>query len=520
MVDGWTIEDGGLDPPAVGAVLSTWLVFQQGATPDRDHPEASALWAVADPLIDRSPTVGRDGRPDWTIILRGDGWSAIWHTERPVIGQVEVTGTLSVDCNSRAHAVRGRITRVRLITTTIRRVDDARGGWKAVPGTRRYTDIDTAPRWFEKTTDLGDGDVVDRHIGVLVELDLDDVPPAALRPRIWPGAVSGFGTDLWILDRELPVLARVREAAHAPVVSEHVFPAPALATGPWRRVFADSGGCWITGIDGVFRCVLRPDGSVESRRSDDRAAWRAVSHGDILLAVDRTLPGLQVDAQAAQVIPVELTERPARILRPDAPTVPVDLPDGAVQSLIATATGFAVLLRIREPNEGTVEFRIATVTLDGQVSVGSGFWIEERHAYPVFALDDPLLLLTRRSIFGVGDDSTAALVHTFPRPVLPSGGQAGHRIWLTMHRPDGTGGWWPVRGPADLPPRDAGKWLLALLDPVTLEPTTVIAVNDSQPGVTTTGDGSIWITDHHGIRVVHPDGTLQPLNLSDDPATP
>ena len=64
-------------PPRVGDTVSVALQFRRYA-PDPADPRICTVWAFAQPFeADAPPIVDRDGRWWWTMMLRGDGWSAV-----------------------------------------------------------------------------------------------------------------------------------------------------------------------------------------------------------------------------------------------------------------------------------------------------------------------------------------------------------------------------------------------------------------------------------------------------------
>ncbi|WP_028935016.1 hypothetical protein [Pseudonocardia spinosispora] len=53
-------------------------------------------------------------------MLHGDGWTATWQAPRPLIGEVQLRGVLFDDLVLEiSTGVRGRVTRVQVITETI-----------------------------------------------------------------------------------------------------------------------------------------------------------------------------------------------------------------------------------------------------------------------------------------------------------------------------------------------------------------------------------------------------------------
>lgn len=243
VVSGWVIEDGSIVPPKVGNTVSVALQFHQ-YTPDPADPRTCTVRAWAQPIqADTAPIVDRDGQWWWTIMLRGDGWSAVCRTPRPLIDHVEVTGMFFAHTELGSGTARGLVRRVQLMTgeTTY---DPHTRGWAAVADEDiRYTDIEASPRWFDRPDppDPAHADhPVERQLGVLIELDLDAAEPAPLRPRVRPGVISSGGRVLWVLDRQLPVLLQIDDPAGAAVVTEHLLPL-SIATTVFRRC----GGGWL-----------------------------------------------------------------------------------------------------------------------------------------------------------------------------------------------------------------------------------------------------------------------------------
>lgn len=179
QIDELAIEDGEIPPPKIGAVLEFPLQFRKLPAENVDTVTIRAvLTASGRPPILQNAGVDSPRGWQWSGVLRGDGWEASWRGFRPRSGHVELTGrfygTLSYDITSR---VRGRVTRVQLVSTGYRHPPDSHG-WVIVPGHRTLREVTESPRFFDTDVFMRD-DVyeVDRESGVWIELDLDDVPP-------------------------------------------------------------------------------------------------------------------------------------------------------------------------------------------------------------------------------------------------------------------------------------------------------------------------------------------------------
>ncbi|WJJ11313.1 hypothetical protein P9990_22545 [Prescottella equi] len=187
------IEDGEIAPPRVGEVMSFPLRFVE-------LPESAGdVVTVRVPLepSTRPPIRQYTGEDtprswEWSGLLRGDGWTASWRGFRPLTGRVELTGRFYGVLGNDDGRVRGRVTRVRIVSARFRRRTP--GGWEIVPGHRRLRDVDAAPRFFDRDALFeSESDEADGDVGALVDLDLDDVPELPARPSIVPGDVSAAG---------------------------------------------------------------------------------------------------------------------------------------------------------------------------------------------------------------------------------------------------------------------------------------------------------------------------------------
>ncbi|MGW4577065.1 hypothetical protein ACWELP_00025 [Rhodococcus aetherivorans] len=121
--------------------------------------------------------------------------------------------------------------------------------WIPIPGTRKFREVEAAIGVFrddtQPTTAMSPTEDPVRECGVLVDLDLDDVPPPPVRPTIVPAAVSAHGRDVWAVDRELPTVIRLREQS---TVREYRFPGAIvteLAHRPrWAHADDDGAECF------------------------------------------------------------------------------------------------------------------------------------------------------------------------------------------------------------------------------------------------------------------------------------
>lgn len=351
------IEDGQTPPPVVGEVGHYPLLFRE--TDPEAGPDATTttVQARAEPIGDGLPSLGgmswdgtvHDEPPHWPTRLHGNGWTASWSAPRPVVGEVRLHGTLVGDfAFMTGSRVRGRVTRARVVTETFTGPDRRR-----VPALQELREVETSPTRFDHGLVLvpdvrrpgrrrlapGDPRVVET--GVLLDLDLDNVPPLPLRPALVPGSVSASGRDVWVADTRLPRLIRIRDGSTVTLVE---WPGRILGTDEVgsRRLHADGGGCWITGADGVHRCdATDPDdtgtvaAAVAVRRVADGAVWHAAAaEGTVAVQVDLD-PG---DPHARQAL---------RIVPPSGPVLAVEMPDRTASSLAPDGDGFVLLVSQR-----------------------------------------------------------------------------------------------------------------------------------------------------------------------------
>lgn len=335
------IQDGHTALPVVGKHAALVLGFREADS--ETSPQLVSVHRVwAEPASSTPPSRGKDwsGRvrddpPRWRTRLTADRWAATWHADRPVVGELELRGTITGDWSYGVpELTRGRVLRVRRVTQTRHRTGPGPGDWQEDPEQTVLTDLDPTDTVVGFESGLGVGPKVGDgpyhsmqppervwtyDSGLLVDLDLDDLPTRPLRPLVVPGALAVHGPDVWVLDARLPLLVHLR---HGVVVGETTWRGVVLAaeqTREGRRVHADATGCWITGPDGVHRADL--DGAV--RTVTDEPAFRTVATTTGLLAV----PVRAEDHDGAETL----------LLEPDGGSLAVH---GAPRSLVPDEHGF------------------------------------------------------------------------------------------------------------------------------------------------------------------------------------
>lgn len=514
-------------PPKVGAVLAVRLAL--GAAPDPGDLESTTrgaiakrastrLRAVAYSEIGQRPHLPRDGGPWWPTVLRGDGWSARYDAERPMTGHVQVRGILIAQ-EYGADEVRGLATRVQAITTAWRPNDADSQRHESVPGSVRFTDVAEAPfsaRGSYSETDCSGAHLVQRE-GALVDLDLD-IPPANPRPRLVAGALAAHEKDLWVIDRELPLLAHVHDVAGARKTTEHILPLSIVDPDQCRSIVADSTGCWVAGHDGVHRVEVRPNGGTDVTRLDDQSAVQIALCNGALLAIGNTEHRMRRDPRSGHLAPLDILDHPARILVPGRDPAPVDLPTGTVDAVTATDGGFVLLLTVSLSGPEPRGRQLVSITTDGAVQVGPILELDSNLSSASLS-PNPLRLCTRKTVYRVLDDLTVEPIRPVSHHRLRLG-LIAERPWTVTYRPRGIGrrGWWPGTGPDDMPPGEAGQWLFVLLDRDSDRPTTVVPLSTPLTRPSATADGTVWLADG-AVTALRPDGSVDDLDLAfDDPS--
>lgn len=476
------IEDGEVTPPRVGEVATLPLRFVETAG---DSAESVTIHALLDP--DTSAPVWqytggtRTRQWEWSGLLRGDGWTAAWSGSRPRTGRVMLIGKfLSALDGYVGGAVRGRVTRVQIVSERMRRVGS--DGWELEPGHRQLRDVDAAPRFFERPVYDAAIDAAiaaepeqdwtgvrffsagghlpgefDSDTGVLVDLDLDDVPAPRSRPTFDAGDVSAAAGLLWVVDSQLPLVVSIDQERH---VQEHLLPSP---IGSHLKLSASPSGCWVTGDDGVFRI----DSGGQITRIDEHKVTAAMALGETLLACG--------------------PDRRWALHTPGQNPLVLEAPEGRVYDAVVDDGSFVVLV-----GDGDATW-LARVTPEGDVTVGPQLHnIRSRNKTALVC--DPLRLFVGASASLVERDLTLSTSQTLPaRPLVV--GQIGDYVWITGHAPEGTrpGGWWPMSGPTTYARTEEQTWLLTLLDSQTLEPVRSAQIFSPSPRVAIDDDGTVWV---------------------------
>ena len=465
QIESSAIEDGEIAPPRRGDVITFPLRFAE-------HPETDANTVAVRALLEASSRdpifqyTGHDSprRWEWNGLLRGDGWTASWRGFRPLTGNVELVGrfygVMGYDTPS---YVRGRVTRVQLVSERYRRPSDSHG-WDIVPGHRTFRDVETAPRFFGNDMFMRDDLFeVDRGVGVLVDLDLDDVPPVPACPSIVPGDVSASGETLWVVDQLLPIVVSI-DPDH--VAREYVLPGP---IGHSRCVWATPTGCWVGGNDSLYRCVI----GEEPRKVSPHPVHQGAVIGEHFLACPS---GTKWSLHTQDHEPVA-----------------VDVPDGYVSSIAVDGESFVVLAEQRH-SDAASSYRMIRVSMSGDVTVGPELpTIPGRRGGATFLTGVPLRVFRSGSASTVLPDLTLGAVEQLVGDPF-HGGQVGDFVWIIGHPPDGTSRtrWWPLPGPVDYD-RTRQFWLFTLLDAGTLEPVKSTPIFATNPAVTIDSKGTIWV---------------------------
>lgn len=463
QIESIAIEDGQIVPPSLGDVIEFPLRFVEHPAADANTVTIRALLEASalDPIFQYT---GHDSprRWEWNGLLRGDGWTASWRDFRPLTGQVELSGrfygVMGYDTPTR---VRGRVTRVQLVSARYRRPPESHG-WSIVPGHRAFRDIEAAPRFFGNDMFMRDDLFeVDRGVGVLVDLDLDDVPPVPARPSIVPGDVSASGEMLWVVDQLLPIVVSV-DPDH--VAREYVLPGQ---IGHSRRLWATPTGCWVGGNDGLYRCVIGED---PGKLSDHPVHAGAVIGESFLACPSGTVWSLHTEDRAP---------------------VAVDVPDGYVSSIAVDGESFVVLAEQRHTDASST-YRLIRVSVSGDVTVGPDLPTMQGFPRP-FLAGSPLRVFRGKIAVVVRPDLTYGTVEKLGGDVF-RGGQVGDFVWIIGHPPDGTSRtrWWPLPGPAEYD-RTRQFWLFTLLDAGTLEPVKSTPIFAPDPAVTIDHKGTVWV---------------------------
>lgn len=484
QIEDIAIEDGQIVPPRLGAVIEFPLRFAEQSAANADTVTICALLEAGN----RDPVFQYTG-PDsprtweWNGILRGDGWTASWRGFTPRTGYVELTGRFyGVMGYDTPTNVRGRVIRVQLVTERYRRPPENHG-WHIVPGHRTFRDVEAAPRFFNHDMFMRDDLFeVDREVGVVVDLDLDDVPPVPARPSIVPGDVSASGEALWVVDRELPVVVSIDPDR---VAREHVLPGP---IGYARHVWATPTGCWVGGKGGLYRCVI----GEEPRRVNPRSVHQGAVIGEHFLACPS---GTTWSLHTADNEPVV-----------------VEVPDGYVRSIAVDGESFVVLIEQLHTDIGS-STRLVRVTVTGETTVGPELaTVPGRRGASPYLAGAPLRIFHSGTASRVLPDLTLGAMEQLDGDPF-HGGQVGDFVWIIGHPPRGTSraGWWPLPGPVEYD-RTRQFWLFTLLDSRTLEPVKSTPIFTTDPAVSIDSAGTVCVI-ADGLQSVPEESMHWPASL-------
>jgi len=281
--------DGSLPPLAVGDVISVALLFETDVPPSAAGVDT--FHVTVRPDYGKSPYLYRGHSLKWPFTVTGDGWTARWLHHTPFFGRVCLDGRLCPDfvraLPGHPDTTTGRVRRLRLVEQTY---ENTASGQKPVPGTERVSDLDREHDHYWPNWRIFPGTDTFHPIGILVDLDLDDVPEPA--SSFNAGAIAVSGTDVWVMEKANPVLIHIDNAPAPPRVTEFLVPLTIEppATMWTRRVHADRHGCWITASDEIVRCDHNGPAELTLRRVCTDGGDDTVSFDGRLFVL--TYPGL------------------------------------------------------------------------------------------------------------------------------------------------------------------------------------------------------------------------------------
>ena len=277
--------DSSLPKLYVGDVITVSLIF------DADVAQSIAgvdtLHVTVRPDYGKTPFLDHEGSLQWPFKVAGDGWTARWFHHSPFASRVRLPGRLSPDFG---HAIPGQpettTGRVRRLQLVEERYESTASGRRRVPGTERVSDLDPEsdpywPSWTIRPTDE-----LFQPTGIVVELDLDDVPvgPGSFDA----GTLAVSGTDVWVMDRSTPVLVHIDTAHGSRRVTEYLLPLTVVPpnTGWSRRIHADRDGCWVTAGDEIVRCTREGPAELTLRRvSTDGGNYTGALDGRLFVLI-------------------------------------------------------------------------------------------------------------------------------------------------------------------------------------------------------------------------------------------
>ncbi|MBY6540282.1 hypothetical protein HQ325_16530 [Rhodococcus sp. BP-349] len=476
-IPAFMVEDRSFRPPEIGGIVCGPLDFHENPPTDGD---AATIRGHLTPSDDGPRWLcvpaGTPPRWVWSGFLRGDGWTARWLGFTPRTGQVEITGHFAGGFDYATDGtVRGRVTRIQVVSERHHRHTD--GQLLPTPGRRSLRDVDRTDGTVVGrggSPEVG-GDHVDLDTLVIVDLDLDDVPPLPPRPSIVPGGVSAAAATVWVIDSELPLVVAV---SGGDTVTEYLLPG---RTGVSRLLWATPGGCWVAGEDGTFWI---PHGG-NPVRVDDRSVHAGAVHGDVLLGcTDDSL---------------------WRMYRPGTEPVDVDVSPAAGHTFAVVAHDDGFVAVVRRHGSGT---RLVRVPLVGTAQVGPDISADpepgqrRRWWRDFFLAGDPLRLISHVDVgviepdLGVRDDGERLGRRQFHGGTV---GDYGWSLGFLGHDASSPRDWWP------LPDRSAfdratemlrsPRTVFTLYDSRTLTPLTSVPMHDPEPSVTIDDSGTVLVVD-------------------------
>lgn len=322
FVAAWVIEDGSFPRASLGDLADVVLEHHPSNAPSICD---ESVTAIARPAYGRAPVEHRDGLR-WLHLVYGDGWSSQWWADESTNGPVTLTGMFSAVLGNRGidepPRVRGRILRIHLVHRQVRPTDN---GWTGVDGTDRLTELDRVPISIDwsPTEATKTGDLL--ASGILVELDLDDVP--MLPTRFVAGAVATDGATVWVMHSSDPVLLHL-DTAGSPTITRYVLP---LTIEPpidrWvRRIHAVDDGCWITSEHDIHRCILDPNGVLTIDRLSTEGGGTSAVHEGRLYFLGSTRSYMRDDRRHRTIRTYPDTQRLRVLNETDRRIEPVDGP--------------------------------------------------------------------------------------------------------------------------------------------------------------------------------------------------
>lgn len=248
---------------------------------------------------------------------------------------------------------------------------------------------------------------------MLVDLDLTEVPPPPLRPSMIPAAISAHESDLWIADRELPLVVHLDADRR---VREYIVPGQIFDTPPadrTRSVWAHADGCWVGGWDGISHCTR--GGTVEA--ITDTPIRDGAAHAQTLLAV---------------AVPERGTTELILARPGQDPVTHGPEPWGDLESMTTCEGGFVLLFRRRDPSTGALgAARLVRVDLHAAVTVGPPLETAMM-SYRPFLTGLPPTIVDGTTAYRILDDLTLAQPNSLPDHVL-GGGQIDDLLWIVGH---------------------------------------------------------------------------------------